>query len=397
MHSTFDHPSVIDAYLENEVSCGQVAGPFSSPPFTDLHIIRFGVVPKNNQPGKWCLILDLSSPDGHSINDGIPKSPLSIQYITADAFINGIIAPGCGTLLATFDVASAYRNVAIHPLDRLLLCMKWRDKYYVDMALPFGLWSVPYISPWCWFPSALFRWLSHAGSPASSVCYNNLQACIQLCSKLGLPLHLDKLEGPSTCLYVLGIKLNSVRLQARLPIDKREFIVTLLESWSGKHFCKRQELESLIGHLHHACKIAPQGRTFPVAWLTFCVLSDVMIIPFVWTRNFTWTLLGGANFSTVGMGSASSWCLNGLPSLIFKFPLTLPACWVMEPSSSISGAAVCGQHLSNPCLLCTRSSFPLLWLHTCGVLNGLLGRLSSCATMSQWWLFCLLAPPETPN
>ena len=32
--------------------------------------------------------------------------------------------------------------------------------------------------------------------------------------------------------------------------------------WSGKRFCRRRELESLIGHLHHACKIAPQGRTF---------------------------------------------------------------------------------------------------------------------------------------
>ena len=37
MHSALDHLSVIDAYLQNEVSCGQVAGPFSTPPFTDLH------------------------------------------------------------------------------------------------------------------------------------------------------------------------------------------------------------------------------------------------------------------------------------------------------------------------------------------------------------------------
>lgn len=50
--SAFDHPYVIDAYLKNEVSCGQVAGTFFSPPFTDLHISRFGVVPKSNQPGK---------------------------------------------------------------------------------------------------------------------------------------------------------------------------------------------------------------------------------------------------------------------------------------------------------------------------------------------------------
>ena len=144
MRLVFDHLSVINAHLKNEVLCGRVAGPFSSPPFTDLLIIHFGVVPKNNQPGKWCLILDLSSPDGHSVNDGIPKITFSIQYVIVDAFIDGIIARGHGTLLAKFDVASAYCNAAIHPLDCPLLDMKWREKY-VDTAPPFALWSAPYI------------------------------------------------------------------------------------------------------------------------------------------------------------------------------------------------------------------------------------------------------------
>ena len=58
--------------------------------------------------------------------------------------------------------------------------------------------------------------------PKPLVYHNNLQACIQLCSKLGLPLHPDKLEGLSTCLSILGIELDSVTLQAWLPTDKRE-------------------------------------------------------------------------------------------------------------------------------------------------------------------------------
>ena len=210
MSSALVHPSVIDAYLETEVSCGRVAGPFTMPPFPDLHISPFGVVPKSNQPGKWRLILDLSSPDGHSVNDGIPKTPFSVQYVTVDSFIDGIMARGCGTLMAKFDVASAYRNVAIHPLDRPLLGMKWGNRYYVDMALPFGLWSAPYILTaiadmvqWMLTSNHGVDFLRHylddfltLGPPASSVCRCNLQACIWLCSRLGLPLHLDKLEGP---------------------------------------------------------------------------------------------------------------------------------------------------------------------------------------------------------
>ena len=59
--------------------------------------------------------------------------------------IEGIIAQGRRTLMAKFDVASAYRNVAIHPNDRPLLGMQWRGKYFFDLVLPFGLHSVPFI------------------------------------------------------------------------------------------------------------------------------------------------------------------------------------------------------------------------------------------------------------
>jgi len=50
-----------------------------------LYISHFGVVSKENG------ILDLSSPDGHSLNDSISKTPFSVRdYVTVDAFIDGI-------------------------------------------------------------------------------------------------------------------------------------------------------------------------------------------------------------------------------------------------------------------------------------------------------------------
>ena len=106
MRSSFVHPSVIDHYLKTEVSLGRVAGPFPSPLLPNLHISRFGIIPKTNQPGKWRLILDLSVLAGHSVNDGIPKPSFSIQYVTVDAFIDGIMARGRSTLMAKFDSSS---------------------------------------------------------------------------------------------------------------------------------------------------------------------------------------------------------------------------------------------------------------------------------------------------
>ena len=56
--SAAQHPSVVDQYLANEVSLGRVAGPFSTPPFPNLHVSSFGVIPKRGQPGKWRLIVE---------------------------------------------------------------------------------------------------------------------------------------------------------------------------------------------------------------------------------------------------------------------------------------------------------------------------------------------------
>lgn len=41
--------------------------------------------------GKWHLILDLSSPEGQSVNDSIPEPPFTVQYVAVDAFIDGTL------------------------------------------------------------------------------------------------------------------------------------------------------------------------------------------------------------------------------------------------------------------------------------------------------------------
>ena len=44
--SAVQHPSVIDQYLANEVPLGRVAGPFSAPPYLNLHVSSFRVTPE---------------------------------------------------------------------------------------------------------------------------------------------------------------------------------------------------------------------------------------------------------------------------------------------------------------------------------------------------------------
>ena len=62
-----------------------------------------------------------------------------------DDVIACIVRLGKKSLIAKMDIKQAYRNVPIHPDDRPLLGMKWRDQVFVDKALPFSLRSAPLI------------------------------------------------------------------------------------------------------------------------------------------------------------------------------------------------------------------------------------------------------------
>jgi len=136
------HPDVVSDYLCTEVAMGRVVGPFSPLAIPHVHISRFGVIPKG-RTGKWRLIVDLSHPKGHSVNDGISKPLCSLKYVTIDEAIKAIVQLGQGALLAKIDIKSAFRLLPVHPTDRHMLGMQWSDGIYIDTCLPFGLRSAP--------------------------------------------------------------------------------------------------------------------------------------------------------------------------------------------------------------------------------------------------------------
>ena len=60
----------------------------------------------------------------------------------------------------------------------------------------------------------------------------------------------------------MGIVLDSVRMEARLPQDKLTRINELLPSFKKRRSVRLVELQSLIGTLQFACKVVVPGRTF---------------------------------------------------------------------------------------------------------------------------------------
>ena len=89
--------------------------------------------------------MDLSSYRGSHVNDGINPDKFSMHYIKLDQIISMVAKHGPGAMMAKFNVEAEYRNIAVHPEDRYPLGMKWRGQFFVDLALPFGFCSAPYI------------------------------------------------------------------------------------------------------------------------------------------------------------------------------------------------------------------------------------------------------------
>ena len=136
---------MVTQYLQEEVSLGRVIGPLPTDVASRVHCSPFGVIPKKHAPGKWRLIVELSSPKKFSINDGIDPSWCLQSYVTVDRVARQAGKLGRGALMAKVDVKSAYRIVPVSPEDRLLLGMQWRGRMHVDACLPFGLRSAPLI------------------------------------------------------------------------------------------------------------------------------------------------------------------------------------------------------------------------------------------------------------
>lgn len=82
-----------------ECEAGRLLGPLDRSSFPHVLISPFGVILKS-EPGKWQLILDSSSPEGNSVNDGINSLDNSLSYVSVDNIAARVIHKGRGALMA---------------------------------------------------------------------------------------------------------------------------------------------------------------------------------------------------------------------------------------------------------------------------------------------------------
>ena len=276
-----NHPScaakrrVVCEKLAAELAAGRLLGPIEPHIQPSVHTSPMGLVPKPHQPDKFRLIVDLSTPTGRSVNDGISDSLCSLKYATIDDAVAKIQSLGRDTLLVKMDLKDAYRIIPVHPDDYYLLGVAWEGRTYLDRALPFGLCSAPKIFNavadficWVLHQHGIEHQLHYLddflffGMPYSEEAARALDTASRVLRMLGIPIAVHKTEGPTTALVFLRIIVDTTLFELRLPADKLSRMKDLLRTWLTRSTCRKRELESLLGHLSHAAAVTRYGRTF---------------------------------------------------------------------------------------------------------------------------------------
>ena len=273
--SATEHAEVVTAFLDEQISQGFMIGPFPPEACANVQVARLAVVPKKTA-GKFRVVINLSAPESASVNDNLHRSLTHVAYSSIEDAVLLMHHLGRSCLMAKVDIRNAYRLLPVHPNDRGYLGIKWQDQVFVDCQLPFGLASSPAIFS---AVAEALEWILHSrgvrccihylddflilGAPGSNECAEALRITRETCTELGVPLALDKVEGPTTQITFLGIELNSTKLTVGLSVQKMAELQRLLTQWS-KLKCVRdaQKFQSLIGHLVHATKVVPLGKAF---------------------------------------------------------------------------------------------------------------------------------------
>ena len=276
--STYNHASairradVVSQKLSAEVAAGRMIGPSPTPLYSDQHNSPLALVEKK-KPGSYRLIHNLSFPAGSSVNDQISKYKGSVRYQRIDDAIDSILELGPGCVLSKSDLEHAFKIIPVHGLDVPKLGIYWEGSFWCDLTLPMGCRTSCRIFEE--FSSALEWILKNKGKldhthhvlddfllvSLPELADQQLSIFLSICKYLGIPVVVEKTASGTTLIF-LGIELDTIKLEARLPLDKVQKCLDKIQIMLDKKSVTQLEVMSLAGSLNFACSVVRPGRPF---------------------------------------------------------------------------------------------------------------------------------------
>ena len=263
-----NNKSKLDNIIDSELSEGYLKIVKNKPDC--IHSI--GAVPKPD--GGVRPIIDCSKPDKKSVNNYCSGIEETFTFKSVENVL-ALLQPH--DFMAVIDIKSAYRAVSIHPDNKKYMGLRWeiqnKEVFIEDSRLCFGLSLGPMI----------FNSISNFVYSVLTDVYN-LQAVnylddflllghtkeeaqlaqnivIKTLRYLGFYISWAKVTPPSKICRYLGLDVDSIEMELRLPKDKLEKLIISVNHFKDKSSISKQELESLGGLLSHCSHIVNGGRT----------------------------------------------------------------------------------------------------------------------------------------
>ena len=271
------HPRDITHYVATELNKGALLGPFQGPPANSCHFSPLLTRPKKDSRFRR-VILDLSWPQGFSVNDGISKTdyvdgPMTISLPTPDDMERDIVRVGRGAFLYKTDLSRGYRQLRVDPLDWPLLSFRHEGNCFMDICPPFGLRSsamaMQRVSQAIVHLHSRRGYASRAyiddfgGAEAKQDRAARALAALQaVMDTLGVAQAEKKICPPTQCMVWLGIRFDTLAMTMDIPPAKMTEVMTCMREWSNRTRATRREIQSLLGLLNFVASVAPPARLF---------------------------------------------------------------------------------------------------------------------------------------
>ncbi|KAJ3454842.1 hypothetical protein MRS44_013442 [Fusarium solani] len=165
------------------------------------------------------------------------------------------------------DIKDAFRIVPVADDNQHLLSFQWNDSTYVERCLPFGLATAPFL--FNLFAEAL-HWILQCLLPAF---YMNhyLDDFIAITKSPSMPNPAGAFteDEQGTCVAVLGIQIDSIAMEARLPPEKLCRATLDAAAALNAASLSLKQTESLTGLLAFCSRVVRLGRTRLQSLYTF--------------------------------------------------------------------------------------------------------------------------------
>lgn len=240
-----------------------------------------GIMVREKPNGAARVILNLSSPAGFSVNDGIDADEFPAVMSSTKAWLAVLNKAGRGCWITKCDWADAYKHIAVREEDTDLQWFEWNGKYFKELCLVFGGASSAgiYDRPGKVLRDLVIRMASFpkdmtcqhlddtvaaAGADSRQLLERYDRAYFQLAEAIGVKLaprdDPDKSFGPCKAGTVFGVHYDTEHWTWAIPDIKLARLVAALQKVVDGCPVTVTEFRSIVGKIINVRPLVPSGR-----------------------------------------------------------------------------------------------------------------------------------------